>query len=34
MGFETLSNGISRLKIKGYLHNTNVSNVHAPREGI
>jgi hypothetical protein len=32
MGFETVSNGISRLRIKGYFYNTTVSNVHAPTE--
>jgi len=32
MGFETVSNGISRLRIKEYFYNTTVSNVYAPTE--
>jgi hypothetical protein len=29
-GFETVSNGISRLRIKGYFCNPAVRNVYAP----
>jgi len=32
VGFETVSNGISRLRIKGYFYNTTGSNVYAPTE--
>jgi hypothetical protein len=32
MGFETVSNGISRFRIKGYFYNITVSYVYAPTE--
>jgi hypothetical protein len=32
MGLETVSNGIPRLRIKGYFYNATVSYVYAPKE--